>query len=484
VEVPTVQIRFTYRGSRTLAALVLMALVAACSDGGSSNGPSEPFGDFGGTVPTDAELATYPKALPAPAFASGPDGTSSIATTPASYVIPESALPPVQAQGTTTMIGYPGSCEVWSSGYAMGSYAANLTNQQDIKDLANTVSTAYVYMTVLAETQQSCGHGTAAADTLNLLTEQHAPSLAAIPYEPVCACPPGSDQCLEGIELDQDCSSNPAFCTDLSIGSWNAFAKQSHAEVLDLIKTWISTGRVVQTSIVVPIEFGTYTTGVFSAPTSCGSDTKCKVFNGIACGASTTTPTGCAQHGIAIVGYDDSTSAVKIQNSFGPDWGESGYMWMSYATFEAIYLGGTLAFAPPAASQAAFANAAAAADAGWQWIDERDAGSASPRVHLIFSSTLVEPLRLHDITITTPDGQQIVHDYGGHAFRHGHHYLTRHDGRQFEAGTYTVRLAGTTRAGESRVVEGSVQVALVPGSPLAAAPPGDGVTGTNGAPVR
>jgi hypothetical protein len=77
-----------------------------------------------------------------------------------------------------------------------------------------------------------------------------------------------------------------------------------------------------------------------------------------------------------------------------------------------------------------------------------------------------------------------VHDYGGHAFRHGHHYLTRHDGRQFEAGTYGVRLEGSTRTGETRVVEGSVQVALAPGTSLAPAAPGDDVTGTNGEPVR
>ena len=477
------RIRFTHRGSKRLVTLVLVtALAAACSDGGG--GPAEPFDEFGGVAPTDAELATYPKVLPATAFANAPGATAGIAATPASFVIPESTLPPVQAQGTPTSQGYPGSCEVWSAGYAMGSYAANETNQQDIKSLANTVSTAYVYMTVLQGEQKSCGESTSPVDTLNYLAGNTAPSLASIPYYPVCECPSGSDQCLDAVELSQDCTSNPEFCTELSIGSWSAFAKQPHAEVLDLIKTWVATGRIVQMTIVVPIEFGTYTSGVFSAPTSCGTDTKCKIFNGIACGASTTTPTGCAQHGVAIVGYDDAQGAIRIQNSFGPDWGESGYMWMSYGTFEAIYLGGTIAFAPPAVAQADVAGTAGAADAGWQWRDERDAGSSAPRVHLIFASTLAEPLRLHEITVTAPDGTTVAHDYGGHAFRRGHHYLTRDDGKQFAPGTYLVRLAGTTRAGEARVVEASAQVALVPGSSLPAAPPGDGVTGSNGEPAR
>lgn len=478
------QIRFTDRGSRRLATLVLaMLLAAACSDG-DGGGPPEPFDEFGGTPPSDAELATYPKALPAPAYASGSGTTASIAATPSSFVIPESTLPPVQAQGTASMQGYPGSCEVWSAGYAMGSYAANLTNRQDIKNLANTVSTAYVYVTVLAEEKKSCGEGTSPADTLNFLVANDAPSLASIPYYPACECPQGSDQCLDAVDVAQDCANDPALCTDLAIGSWNGFAKQPHAQVLDDVKTWVATGHVVQMTIVVPIEFGKYTGGVFSAPTSCGGDTKCKVFNGIACGASSTTGTGCAQHGVAIVGYDDGTGAIRIQNSFGPDWGENGYMWMSYETFEAIYLAGTIAFAPATPLEPGAARAAAAADAGWQWVDERDAGSPAPRVHLIFATTLDEPLRLHDITVTAPDGTRLVQDYGGHAFRRGHHHVTRQDGRQFEAGTYSLRLEGTTRAGAPRVVEGSVQVALVAGSALPPAPPGDGVTGTNGEPVR
>lgn len=364
----------------------------------------------------------------------------------------------------------------------MGSFAANATNQRDIKDLANTVSTAYVYMTVLQEAQQSCGGGTSPANTLNYLTLNTAPSLASIPYYPVCECPSGSDQCLDAVTIDQSCATNPELCTDLSIGSWNAFAKQPHTETLDMIKTWLSTGRMVQTSIVVPITFGTYTGGVYAAPTSCGSDAKCKIFNGIACIASTSEPSGCAQHGVAIVGYDDAMGAIRIQNSFGPDWGESGYMWMSYDTWEAIYIGATIAFAPPAA--AGTSTTSDAADTGWQWVDERDAGSASPRVHLIFASTLAEALRLHAITITAPDGTAMTHDYGGHAFRHGHHYLTRHDGRQFEPGAYGVRLEGTTRSGDSRVIESSVQVALAPGSSLAPAPPGGDVTGTSGEPAR
>lgn len=468
------------RATRLVALTGALMLAAACNHSGSS---SLDAGEFGAVVPTAEELAGYPKALPANAFPSSLEGAASASAAPASFVIPESILPPVQAQGTAEHEGSPGSCEVWSAGYAMGSYVANLTNQRNIKDLANTVSAASVYVTVLAEEQKSCGEGTAAPDTLNLLVKNQAPSLAAIPYYPTCECPTGSDQCLDAIAPGQWCATNREFCSNLSIGSWSALAPLSHDEVLKLIKTWIAQRRIVQTSIIVPIDFVSYASGVYSAPSSCDGYTKCALHRGIACIASPKTNTGCAQHGVAVVGYDDELGALRIQNSFGTTWGESGYMWMSYATFEAIYLSGTIAFPPPARDTRALAGrTSAAAEAGFQWVDERDA--TSPRVHLIFAATLDEPLAVREITIRTPDGRSLTHDYGGHWFVHGHHYVTRHDGRQFAPGRYDVRLAGTTVAGEERVVESSVEVALAPDAELPVAPPGDDVTGTNGLPVR
>jgi fibronectin type 3 domain-containing protein len=39
---------------------------------------------------------------------------------------------------------------------------------------------------------------------------------------------------------------------------------------------------------------------------------------------------------IALVGYDDSKKAFKIWNSWGPDWGEGGYAWISYSLFQKL----------------------------------------------------------------------------------------------------------------------------------------------------
>jgi hypothetical protein len=475
-----------------LATALALALVGILGCGGGGSSPSADQGPFGGTPPTEAELATYPKALPPDAIASRSGELGSAAATPPTrHEIADERLPPVQAQGTAEKQGYPGSCEVWSSGYAMGSYTANLTNRVNIKDLKNTVSTAFVYMKVLSEEQKTCGQGTSPAGTLNYLVHNTAPSLATIPYEPVCECPPGSDDCLDAIDIDESCATDPSFCTDLSIGSWAGFAAAPASDILATVKGYVSQGSIVQISIVVPYEFGDYESGVYDAPASCPSPqpTNCAQYGHIACIASSTEKSGCAQHGVAIVGYDDEKTdpsgtpgALKIMNSFGTAWGEAGFMWMSYATFEAIYLGATTAVAPSSSSTSAAVGAAsAAADDAFQWVEERP--GATPKVHLIFASTLPEPLQLGEIAVTTPGGRTLRHTYG-HAFRNGYHYVTRHDGRQFEAGTYAVRMEGTRSNGETVAFTSEIEVGLAEGSSLPAGAPGDDVTGTNGQPVR
>lgn len=37
-------------------------------------------------------------------------------------------------------------------------------------------------------------------------------------------------------------------------------------------------------------------------------------------------------HGVILVGWDDSKKAWRIKNSWGPVWGESGYMWIAYTS--------------------------------------------------------------------------------------------------------------------------------------------------------
>lgn len=42
-------------------------------------------------------------------------------------------------------------------------------------------------------------------------------------------------------------------------------------------------------------------------------------------------------HAMVIVGYDPARSAFKVRNSWGPDWGEDGYCWMSINYISQLY---------------------------------------------------------------------------------------------------------------------------------------------------
>lgn len=41
-------------------------------------------------------------------------------------------------------------------------------------------------------------------------------------------------------------------------------------------------------------------------------------------------------HAMAVIGYDDDRGAFKVINSWGPAWGDNGYAWIAYDTFDRI----------------------------------------------------------------------------------------------------------------------------------------------------
>ncbi len=47
--------------------------------------------------------------------------------------------------------------------------------------------------------------------------------------------------------------------------------------------------------------------------------------------------TGKVNHGVTLVGWDDSKEAWRIKNSWGNGWGESGYMWIAYGSNQIGY---------------------------------------------------------------------------------------------------------------------------------------------------
>ena len=464
--------------------LLLIAVITILNLGGCGNDSSneEETGLFGAVTPSDEEIASYPKTLPPGALARALDlseGTdfsrnfvdNTLISSVSSFIIPKSSLPIVRAQGTEDDPGFPGSCEVWSAGYAMGSFTANKVNKKNIQDASNNVSTAFVFMRIFNSDDKKCAPGaggTSANQTLEYLVHNDAPSLNTVRYEPNC-------DYLNSLDTDRK------FETDLRIGSWTNY-KPSETTLED-IKGYIAQNQIVQISIIVPYLFGQYNSGVFTGDDKCPQDPITTCINkdeiNIACRPDKSTKSGCIQHGVAIVGFDDVRQALKIMNSFGADWGEQGFMWLSYETFEKIFLNAYLAH-PVAGNSTNSIKTSGKSEAdiinSFQWIENEN--GIPKDIYLIFETSFDTPLLLSEITITTAEGEKITHTYG-HSFSNGYHYIIRHDGLQFEPGDYILEMNGETALGEKVefILETTVEKA---DGNLPSAQLPDTVTGTNG----
>ena len=55
-------------------------------------------------------------------------------------------------------------------------------------------------------------------------------------------------------------------------------------------------------------------------------------FRGYSSGVFNETDNGPINHGVTLIGWDDSKQAWLIRNSWGPVWGDEGYMWIRYGS--------------------------------------------------------------------------------------------------------------------------------------------------------
>jgi C1A family cysteine protease len=85
---------------------------------------------------------------------------------------------------------------------------------------------------------------------------------------------------------------------------------------IDAIKTAIMTYGVVDAAVMTTSAFEAYSSGVYQ-----DSNTACFV------NPCYYTPT---DHAISLVGWDDMAGAFILRNSWGPSWGENGYMRIKY----------------------------------------------------------------------------------------------------------------------------------------------------------
>ena len=196
--------------------------------------------------------------------------------------------------------GQQGSCVGWAVAYAMKSYQERIERGWPLADQRHLMSPAYVYNQIRLP-----GGGAYFQDAFNLLVDQGAASLAAMPYDP------------------RDFRRTPSAAArreaaNYKIASFGAVERSSHDSFVREVKRHLVQRRPVIIGIWVYPDFRR-----LNRSNPIYDDT-----SGYNSGG----------HAIVIVGYDDARSAFKIINSWGTDWGIDGYGWIDYDASERLIL--------------------------------------------------------------------------------------------------------------------------------------------------
>ena len=189
------------------------------------------------------------------------------------------AYPPVGDQGAQ------GSCVGWAVAYALKSYQEN-TGGNNYND-SNKFSPAYVYNQI----NDGVDCGSRISDAMNLLVGQGVCSLSDMPYS------------------DWDYLTQPNETQRQQAYEHRNASYYTLSGINDIKQAIIAHGGVV---VGVPV-YPSFNSVTHGAPVY-----------------SDASGTASGSHAICLVGYDDSMQAFKFINSWGPDWGISGYGYVSY----------------------------------------------------------------------------------------------------------------------------------------------------------
>jgi hypothetical protein len=194
--------------------------------------------------------------------------------------------------------GQQSSCVGWATAYALKSYQERVEIGWSLEPSEHRFSPAYVYNQINGGED----HGSYISEALDLIVNQGAATLDTAPYD-------------DGDYLAQPSNAARQEAAQFKGRSW----KTANGTIE--IKSALANRLPVVAGIAVFDSFSN-----LNGPNSIYNS-----FNGEYLGG----------HAITIVGYDDTRygGAFKIINSWGQNWGDSGYFWMPYsAVNEAITL--------------------------------------------------------------------------------------------------------------------------------------------------
>lgn len=204
-------------------------------------------------------------------------------------------FPPVGNQGNQD------SCVAWSTTYYMRSYY--LIRAGSTSSVQSALSPSFVFNQ--SPRGRSCQGGMPIYVAFDFLKQNGAPFLTTFPYrESSCSELPSESAVLQA--------------KNFRIRGWRKIEESASLSgkrglELDDVKSQLAAGN--------PVVFGMMTPDAF------------QTFKGF--GVYDSTSRGDSGHAMTLVGYDDSRRAFRLINSWGNDWGDRGYAWISYSSFSA-----------------------------------------------------------------------------------------------------------------------------------------------------
>ncbi len=209
-------------------------------------------------------------------------------------------MPPPGQQGMQS------SCVAWSVAYAVKSYQEKLEEGNDYfwggsLNLNAVFSPAYIYN----QANNGRDGGLQFQDALNLLQQQGAAKMNVMPYN-------------ETDYLTRPTPQQTAQAKNYKIAKWDPveFNTPNPQDRINNVKTMLNAG--------LPVMIGASVDQGFNQDGMNG--TKPFIW-------SVKRGPNVANHAMVAVGYDDALQSFKVLNSYGQEWGNNGYLWITYDLF-------------------------------------------------------------------------------------------------------------------------------------------------------